>query len=473
MPSLINPELFSSRFNINSTELNRAGLLDPILNADTKLFIDPLLIAKSVNKTISKRGNNLLIERFTNIVKLVDSSQKQNDTPWRAAAKLLDLDERPETGLGYGGATTKGNSRPEEIRQKIIQTAHEIVHLGAKNPEIISLMGLFDEGVGPDTISDLTANAIYPALAEITEDFCKKQSIPVSIETKCGRILPENPYYPMQPIVLVPRDILRDLPLAADWSDVSRVVSEISGIRDAFNNYLGALTAKTVSEKKRALKDAALQSLAGFRQLLSAVINASDSYDPDGDPLNVYRIREILKSNLQPFENKIMPPKQRNSGELVRVVGEIIDNFKFQIENNNLWELMWDNGEPKKEKAGQLLFFAVADVFCRANNLDISPETNAGGGPVDFKFSTGYHSRVLVEVKKSMGTVEHGYSTQLEKYKNSARTDAAFFLVMDLGKMGQKLSVIKKMRADQLKRGERASEIVVVDAKPKRSASKA
>ena len=83
-------------------------------------------------------------------------------------------------------------------------------------------------------------------------------------------------------------------------------------------------------------------------------------------------------------------------------------------------------------------------MFCKANNIDISPETNMGGGPVDFKFSHGYSKRLLVEIKLSKGQVVHGYKKQLEVYKDASKTDMAILLVIDVGGMGGKLSKIKK-----------------------------
>jgi hypothetical protein len=118
------------------------------------------------------------------------------------------------------------------------------------------------------------------------------------------------------------------------------------------------------------------------------------------------------------------------------------------------------------------LFFAVANILCSANDIDISPETNSGGGPVDFKFSKGYAGRVLVEVKLSKGQVVHGYKTQLEVYKTAAKTKEAVFLIVNVGGMGNKLRVIQRAQADVHKAGERTSQIVVVDARRRASASK-
>ena len=133
---------------------------------------------------------------------------------------------------------------------------------------------------------------------------------------------------------------------------------------------------------------------------------------------------------------------------------------------------MWDGSSPKSDKAAQLVYFGVADSYCKANDIDISPEVHSGGGPVDFKFSTRYSGRLLVEIKLSKGTAEHGYKEQLETYKTAAQTDGALFLVINVGGMGSKLTKINKLRQERIEKGERASDIIVVDATRKLSASK-
>lgn len=471
---LVHPVLFSKHFKIPASALKAAGLLDPILNSDTRLFIDPLLIFKSKNAVIKACGRKNIQAGFTNVIDLLDVSQAENDAAWKGAYKALTLDERSETGLGYGGASTSGASRPPKLRNQILRTTKEIITLGVKNPDVIPLMGLFEEGVGPDTLSDMTTNYILICLAEITEAFCKTHSIKTKkFEGKYGgRYLPPNPYDPAKPVILVPRDLLRDLPLAADWADVSRVVLEVREIRDSINRLFGNFAKASVTQKKAAVRKAVLGSKRLLNLLINAVTLAVENYDEKADLDGYFQFRDVLSEDPKKFSGMVLPPTTSTPSSLLAVVLNMIDQFRKLIEDNNMWELLWYGTTPRHERASQLLFFAVSTMICAVNNIDISPETNSGGGPVDFKFSKGFKGRVLVELKLSKGRVVHGYKTQLEIYKKAAATQTAVFVILDVGGMGAKLRTIQKLRTEALARGEVASDIIVIDARRKASASK-
>ncbi|GHA35060.1 hypothetical protein GCM10007989_33730 [Devosia pacifica] len=472
MATLVTPILFSKHFGVSPEALAAEGLFDPVLNADSRLFIDPLLLKNSDIELIRENGNELLRKHFGDVVRLLAASKTPGDAAWKGAGRLLNLKERPETCLGYGGSSTRGSSRPRNVRDQVLATAKEIITLGETDPEIISLMGMFEEGVGPDTISDLATNAIFPALIEVTEKFCKDYGVETGIfKDYGGRQLPPNPGAPEVPIILVPCDILRDLPLAADWSDVSRVVLEIERIREAFNGFVGPIAEATMADKKAALRKAALESVGNFRTIFEAILVSSDAYDPKSDPLNLFRFRELMASRLEAFKKPGFQAAPPSREELLRAVTEIVNHFRYMVEQNNLWELLWDKDKPKRERAAQLVFFAVAELFCKANNIDIAPETNTGGGPVDFRFSIGYANRIVVEMKLSKGQVVHGYKTQTRIYQQAARTDEAVFIVVNVGGMRNKLGVITKLHENEVAAGKKAPQIEIVDGRRRKSAS--
>lgn len=472
--SLIHPVLFSQHFKIDPKKLDTAKLLDPILNSDTKLFVDPLLIHKSQNALIKRDGRKAVEHAFNNVIGLVDISGAEGDAAWKGAFKALNLEERPETSLGYGGAGNSGSSPPAKTRTGILRTAKQIITLGEKNPDMIPLMGLFEEGVGPDILSDMTTNFLLPVLCEITEQFCSSIGVPIRAfgPKYSNRSLPENPYRPSEPVILVPRDLLRDLPLAADWADVSRVVLEVREVRDAVNQMFGNFAQASVTAKKKAVRDISLKSVRILRLILQAVAGASESYDEKADLDGYYQFRRILSHDPKAFSGMLKPPASMDAAGLRQTVLDIVEQFRKLVEDNNMWELLWNGTTHRHERASQLLFFAVATVMCAVNNVDISPETNSGGGPVDFKFSTGFHGRLVVEMKLSKGTVESGYKNQLEIYKKAAATSAGIFVIMDIGGMGYKLRKIERLRDAAIAAGEPASDILVIDAKRKASASK-
>lgn len=474
MTKLHNPRLFSDYFGIATSDLMLADLLDPFLNGDTKLFIDPMLLATSSNHLIKTKGSPLFRDQLSIILKLLMATRNDNDPAWTAAMGLLNLNERRETCLGYGGSGVSGSSRPDSLKVRILKTTQQVLNLGIDNPEIISFMGVFEADVGPDTISDLTTNTIFPVLQEITLAFCAKYSIPVRpfVIGFEEYSLPINPLDSTHGFALVPKDILRELPVATDWSDIDRVIRHNAMLRHRMNGMVMSIAKATVTEKKEALKTVALESQANFQAIFDGLMSSiPKGYDFKRDRKNLEALRDLLASTARDFPLTILSPATPSAAELWRVVGEITTQFKHLIENGDLSRLLWDGDNPKPEKASQLVFFGIADCYCKANNIDISPEVHSGGGPVDFKFSTGYFGRLLVEMKLSTGTVVHGYEKQLEVYKTAAQTEQALFLIVDVGGMKGKLVSIKARQAAERQAGHRVSEIVVVDAKRKASAS--
>lgn len=475
MARIANPILFSKYFGIDPKALDDAGLIDPFLNVDTQLFIDPVLLDKSSNAIIAKDGIAAFRQHFSNFVRLLAICKREGDPAWIGAWRLLDLQEPPENGLGYGGSGTSGSSRPDHVRSAMMRTAKEIIALGADDPEMISLMGFFEEEVGPDTISDFTTRVITTQLGQITREFCESQGIslddvPDSVGLRLPRYIAADGK--TKHIMLVPRDIVRDLPVANDWSDIEAAAYENRKIRDRVNVMLGSIAKPTVRDRKAALKRAALESSDTFEDFLEAVKEHTASYDPTVDALGYYKIKCILADGASALKTGQSYDIAADPEALRDFVLQTVVMFQHHVENGNLWEELWIGDQPKKERAAQLIYYALADCFCMANNVDVSPEANMGGGPIDFKFSKGYNARVLVEMKRSSGTVVHGYEKQLEIYKDASRTNFGIFVVMDYGKLGSKLAKIKKIRQRRLDNGEAASEIIVINARKKVSASK-
>ena len=480
MSKIKDPLNFSTAFNVDPKAVAAAGVVDVILNADTNLFIDPLLIEESRHPEISASAIVRYRKHFETVIKLLVASKTEGDAPWRSAKRLFQFHEVPWTCLGYGGSV-RGSGFGKGLISTTLETAKEIVDLGVTDVDLFMVLALFEEGIGPDRISDMTTNIIIPDLVTFNERVIHELGLEASehlINGKKQQLLSNPCSVRDEPLLLVPTDIVRDLPIATDWSDISRVVGENEALRDRVNSHVGEIWATMSRKEKQRLKDSALRSKEAFEAALEMLHQAKGvPYDIQADLGGEVFWGTLVKEVAAKYPKDLSAYKgdKLDLDAVYAIVGEIISQFQFLVENRDLWRELWDEKleNHRKEKAAQRLFFAVADSYCKSNDLDLTPEAETGNGPVDFKVSSGFSSRVIVEIKLSSNSkVLHGYEKQLEIYRAAEQTDAAYFLVIDVGKMGKKEDQLIFLKNQQIKIGHKASEIVFVNALPRESASK-
>jgi len=118
--------------------------------------------------------------------------------------------------------------------------------------------------------------------------------------------------------------------------------------------------------------------------------------------------------------------------------------------------------------------FGLVFLICRANNVSVDPETNAGRGPVDFKFSKGFNSKCLLETKLARNSKWiAGVTKQLPTYLVAdVGSFGVYMLVTYDGLITDKVLKLKEAAA-LVKANGIEIDVVVVDASPnKQSASK-
>lgn len=98
---------------------------------------------------------------------------------------------------------------------------------------------------------------------------------------------------------------------------------------------------------------------------------------------------------------------------------------------------------------------------------------NSGNGPVDFKFSSGYLNKILVELKLSKNPqLQHCIDKQIPIYMKQENTDMAIYLLINVGN-DKKVESFKNQYFALDKNIKDKISLIIVDAKPKDSASKA
>lgn len=469
------PRKISNILNVASNDLNKKGAFDGFIDIDSRLHIDPSLLDISKIKEF-KDSRKTFDKYFSEVLALTNGSKTEGDKLWREAKKRLEFKEIGNTALGYSKGGTVGNAIGPILAEKILTTVSQIVEAGIKDPVIFELVGMFEEGVGADRISDMTVNILFENFASYSSRVAKELKAP----TKKFTIKEKDYELPFDPqtgneIILVPKSLLNNLPIATDWDDIDRVCRYNDALRNKVNKIIGKSWKSATRVSKRELKRLLLEEPDLLKDLITQYKSKPrSSYDFQNDPLGELIWAELSEKAPEKYPLDLNDYKPVTSENILEVVRQICEQFTTLIENNGWFEYLYDNtGKLKPERAPQLLFFGIAEVYCIANNLDLSRETNAGIGSLDFKLSKGFKAKVNVELKYSTNTnLIKGFQNQLPAYNKAEKTDTSIYLIIQTKRTNKNIESLKKIAEKSRRQGERVPEIIVIDGQKQQSASK-
>lgn len=459
--------VFVSDYLELDNELEELGVFDSILDEDSNFFINVIRL-KSAEVPEFKKSYQKINNFFSQIAMLLEASDKIGDKLYKAALKQFDFSEVNGINLGYS-ESRYGSGFGKHLRKQVIDDAFDIVKKGSKQPEIFQLVGLFEENIGPDRLSDMIATIIYPDIVaytkRINEELGFTQEAYPDLTFNDGLIL--NPYKNCD-ILLLPIEVLHELPIAKCWDDIDRVITENESIRREINQSVGKEWYKWASgTKKRYIKeyifkdpDKCARVVEGYRKSKVSEFKLSK----DIDYFVAALFRKMKKAGVT---FTIEEPKTKTS---LQAANDVLCIFKDWIEKNRGWSIIQEANSANREKVVQRLIHLGAKEYIKTNNMDLSFEPNAGRGPVDFKVSRGVDITV-VEVKLSSNpNYLHGYEVQVEEYAEAEGTNKRIYVLVDVGNPGR-LKTIKEKHQAQLDLGHNPPELVIIDSTKKAAAS--
>jgi len=436
----LKPVHFSDHFGIDKAKLNELGVFDPILNFDTKVFVEPLLLKESSSPIIKASYQNYKTY-FANLLLLLQKSKEQGDKAWRAAKKMVDFPEYQYTCIGYSSGTTEGRGSGVEFNDKILQSAIEIVELAEGNPEIFLLLPLLEEGIAGDRISDMAQNIIDDDICQYTLDIMAQIGLEgdCSHETKNYNKLRlfSNPYSKM-PIKLIPNDILLNLPVA---DDIDTIVEEMttfnSNLRGMINRDIGDIWHETTkSERKSALLKELKTNKEFFVETLKALKEYKfEHYDLTTDYAGLYKWLE----NSQDFINVELAKETKNCPDsldsLSFAVTAIIHHFRDTIENKEVWRTFWTEygSEYRHVRVyySQMLFFTVCNAWLASQDSNIKINIKYSTKNIELEFSISGKHRLIIHVKHANNTVlKKSYEKTLENCRG-LNDERHIYLIMN------------------------------------------
>lgn len=458
-------------FGVSESAYKKTGAFNPVIGIDSLFFVDPLLLSKSRVPEF-KDALQEVRTYFSEIITLLNT---KNERARLIAHKKLILKEVRGIGVGYGNESDDGSAIGPKLAKRLMLTAEELIEMGISDPAIFEVMGLFEEDFGPDRLSDALIRVLLKRVYTYSERIAKEINIRDTIIHKTYErdyFLAKHPFK-NGPLLFIPEVILRDLPLANSFEEISMVSAFNEDLRRKFNAILAACFA---DRKKRPNKSEIKAYVLKTEERMQTIISAyracnPDSYDfisdSEGRYLWLEKAKELVK--LVP----IIIPKKPKEKELEEIVKSIIHGFKNFIEMKGGWRSLYnDKNDVFNESHARHFFYATALLYCEYCDIDITPESNAGRGPVDFKLSKGHKNKIVVEIKLTTGNILQGYVKQTRIYEKSEDAKASYFVVVQVTWKSKALKRVLKMEVDEEKKGIRHPSVVVVDGRYKLSASK-
>jgi len=473
---------FSERFNVTQTDAD--DWFDVMLPSDTKLFVDPFRVY--TEKTGWWEGAHAeLVDLFNLVLELMaTASLNPLSQHWRAAAELLMFPELLEFCLGYAEGSGGGRGTASTRRSEMLEAGAIAIHAGMDKLSHFEEMTLFQGRVGPDLVSDVACNVLKRRFIAYTQEVCERhgvetQAVPVKHSSwsresrRWENDVYELPYNPWTKagVLLVPTRFLRQLPsIEGDGFWDFAFSFEAENIKGQFSYDI----ARNVRSER--IASLAKQNPALVRKFVKRYEeNPPRPYDIQLDPRGRTRWYEA-GLELATYARPVAQPL--SADEFCEFVGHLCQEFVWATEERSGWRLLWNpDGSARAESAVQQLFHVAMLGYCKAHDMDLSPEAAAGRGPVDFKFSQGWERRAVVEVKLAKHSrFWHGLDTQTPTYMKSEGIRCGYFLAVqytDNDFTPERIQRVHDKAAEVSEECGYDIKPVFVDARPKEPGSRA
>ena len=414
---------FSKYFNVSKDDVSRLGFFDVTLSVDSKLYIDPKLVRNSKAVGFEDASENLT-KAFSTLFTLIGKSN--SDPYYDAAIRQLSFKELRGTCLGYSDENVNGSCIGNKIRQGIVDRIKGIIDAGHVDYEIFELLDIFVDGFGCDRTSDFIAHFIIKNIIKYNLFVINELKLLDKPMIKVGdSFLLRNPIRKDLPIMLLPRDILSDLPVFYSFEDLDYISNTSDEARKNLQSYID-LDDEWNKDKTYNLLT---HDKAAYETIIKAYrISECNPYSFEDDKRAFCKFRDIILEKRENHPEVFENIDDLDKADLYSVVKKCVSVFKHLVEKCGLRNSVREYDE----KVAQNLFLATSYIYCIDNKISILPECNSGRGPVDFVFTNG-GQRMSVELKKSSNTNYcNGLKKQLPEYMDSNQSIRGFFLFFNV-----------------------------------------
>ena len=263
---------YSEIFNISADALEKKGVFNADVDSDSQLHIDPSLFKGcQIPEFVDAYDefNGYFAKVFTGLVPYARGDSKFFDQ----LVNRLSFREIANTCLGYSERGIRGSGIGGKLAKQIATTILDIYDIGIKNPVVFEMMPFFEEGIGSDRISDMSAYLLIRRLIAYTQRVCNELSIPMQTSVRLNGRPMELPTYHNVGYVFVPYEVLCDLPTARSYDDIDRVCHYNEMFRRRICQAIGERWADFKNAPKHRIKQYLLENPEMFQEFINEYEN--------------------------------------------------------------------------------------------------------------------------------------------------------------------------------------------------------
>lgn len=479
---------FSDRFNVSPQTLEEYGAFDISVVSDLPVFIDPFLLFNSDNDEYQALHDQILnYLRF-----LRDHAHEPLDAG--RIKSWYTFSEVRQNWLGFAVGSNRGRGLGPKFAVALHAALGDMLdNFGDEtitSSSHVEKLALIRQGVGRDTISDLTTNLIKHYLLRYTSEFAVAHIAPaarmtVSVPRAQFNYNTETwatakydlPYTNGDFVILTPADVLTKDDTWINRSDMVSSFDLLPGVtdndqlREDVNNYLSTRLSRRSSEKEQ--REVRARALLQFPELIDCYIRLKEDTGDQAVAASrdkVDETRQLLRDQVQRAardvaeKTNLFEKPWTSYDEALKAV----DTFKHYVENQDGWRVI--NRGHGKGFANESEVQGFFGLLLQASRFDVNREVNNGRGPVDFKISVALDNALIEFKLAKSSSLERNMERQLAVYERANQTKASVFVVIaySAAEVSKAARIVKRLGLYQADPGK----VVVIDASPKQSASK-
>ncbi|BCP10431.1 hypothetical protein MINTM020_25290 [Mycobacterium paraintracellulare] len=479
---------FTEQFQVERPD--NADWFDLNVEKDTPLYVDPFLIFDD-EEGHWEGAHDEIVDFFAAALDLLkQAGGEPASAHWIKAEQFLQFPEPKEFALGFAMGDPEGAGVGPDLARDVCR-ALDLFRQWERNADdrLLGMVSILVPGLGVDRISDMVCNILKKRFIEYTQEICGDLGVETTqmrvthtnwTASTCrwkssNEMLPSSPVF-NGAILLTPERFLKDIPRFTSeglWSWAE--IHENSKLRFELNYDLG----QSLTRKQKVARGLELARRAPdiVESYVDDVVAADPSpYDVSADPKGLVRWEEAGR---RIANASTAPPPPATQGEFEEWLTALATSFKTAVEDNGLWVALWNDEKThhRKEKIAQVIARECWVFQCKAYNIDITREADCGRGPVDFKFTQGWTMRGLIEIKHIASThFVHGANTQLPIYLVGESAPFGIYVCMgyrDRDFEDDRIALVESACNSISAKGTTQILPLIVDARPKKSASKA